>query len=272
MNQKRKDKSAFPVVVWIMAVTIGLTPYAATGETGTQVKQTAEQAVAVDARTQQAVEKWEDEKQQLLAAIDQTRAHLQTKTWQHSKATDYRETLRRKIAELKRRATAMEKINVELLPLLDKTLEKLQSFVDSDFPWRQTERRQIISQTKQLLNDYDMGLLPKTRAVLEAVAGEMDMGHTVAVQEAEITIEGQPRQVRLLQVGRQGLYALTMDARHGYVWNGEQNDFKSLDKGRKSIENTMQMAEGTRILALSQLPMGRPESKTRPGGACADEK
>lgn len=272
MNKACKDKPVFRVLAWVMAAAISLTPCTAASATGTQVKRTAEQAVALDARTQQAVEKWQNEKQQLLADIDLTRAHLQKIAWQRSKAADYRKTLRQKIAELKIRATAMEKINVELLPLLDKTMKRLQRFVDSDTPWQQTERRRVISQTQDLLNDYDMGLLPKTRAVLEAVAREMDMGHTVAVQEAEIIIEGQPRQVRLLQVGRQGLYALTKDARHGYVWDREQSTFKALDEGQRAIENTMQMAEGTRILALSQLPMGRPESKTRPGGACADGK
>jgi len=236
------------------------------------VKRSAEQAVAVDAATQQAVETWQAEKQRLLADIDQARARLGSINWQQRKTTDYSATLRRKIEELKQRAAEMEKINVELLPLLDKTLERLQAFMEADMPWLQAERRQKLARTQRLLNDYDMGLLPKTHAVLETVAREADLGHTVAVREEEIAIDGQPRQVRLLQVGRLGLYALTMDGRQAYAWDDEQQGFKALDEGQRAIGDTMQMAEGTRILALRRLPLGQPKAKTTAGGTRVDGK
>jgi hypothetical protein len=255
-----------------MLALVGLIPWTAAAETATQVKLTAERAVAVDAATQQAVEAWEAEKQQLLANIDRTRTRLQNVDWQQRKATDYSATLNRKIEALKLRAAEMEKINVELLPLLNRMLDRLQSFVAADLPWQQTERRRNLAHTRQLLNDYDTGLLPKTRAVLETLAREADLGHTVAVREAEISVDGQPRQVRLLQVGRLGLYALTMDGRQAYAWNGDLRSFRALDEGRRDIGDAMQMAEGTRILALSRLPVGQPGTKTTAGGSRVNGK
>lgn len=272
MNMRQRAKPVPSLVAWMLLAIVGLIPCTVAAETATQVKRTAERAVAVDAATQQAVEAWQAEKQRLLADIDQARERLQNTEWQRRKAADYSATLRRKIADLKLRAAEMEKINVELLPLLDKTLERLQTFVAADRPWQQAERRRKLAQARRLLNDYDMGLLPKTHAVLEAVAREADLGHTVAVHEAEIAIDGQPRQVRLLQVGRLGLFALTMDGRQAYAWNGEQQGFKALDEGRRAIGEAMQMAEGTRILALSRLPLGRPETKTTAGGTRTDGK
>lgn len=266
MTDRGKSKTSRCRAIWLLIAAVSLLPCNAAGKTGTQVKRTAEQAVATDARTQQAVEAWEKEKQQLLEKIDRTRARLQNLAWQHDKAAGYCETLRGKIAELEQRAAAMEKINLELLPLLDGTLKRLEGFMAADIPWQTSERRRQCARVKELLNDYDAGLLPKTRAVLEAVGREVDLGHGVAVREAEIPVDGQPRQVRLLRVGRLGLYALSGDGRHAYAWDPENREFTSLNGGQRAIEEAMQMAEGTRILALTRLPAGRPEGQTGAGG------
>ena len=102
----------------------------------------------------------------------------------------------------------MAEVEMALLPVLDETVDRLGKQVEKDIPMDIDVRKKIVMQTRRILNDYDATLLNKTRAVLEAVSREVDLGYTVQVKEDEILVEEQPIQVKLLRVGRVGLYAL----------------------------------------------------------------
>jgi hypothetical protein len=218
------------------------------------------QTVALDARTQQALAAWKVEKARLMAELEKLQAAIERATWQREKARTYRETLDSKIAELGQKTAEMETINAELLPVLEETLEKLAAVVDADLPFNQEERHQKLQQVRDALADYDLGLLAKTRAVFDAVAKEVDLGYSVGVSQGEIGLDGQRREVRLLRVGRIGLYALTVDGLHAYVWNQEKKNFTPLDGGERMVAEAIEMAEGIRLINLCKLPMGQPRA------------
>ena len=243
---------------------IGSGPSAAAGDSPAAVKRTAERTVAVDARTQQAVDAWAEEEKRLLQEIDRKEREIKRFAWEREKTADYLATLEGKMAVLREKATEMEKINAELLPILDRGLESLDAFVRDDLPFEKTERTRSVELTVQALSDYDMGLLAKTRALFDAVAREVDLGYSVDVREDEIDIEGRPTRVKLLRVGRTGLYALTMDAAKAYVWDARRKEYLPAAAGARDIDQAVQIVERIRIIELTRLPMGQPHE--RPGG------
>jgi len=234
------------------------------------VKQTSERTVATDVATQKAVDEWAAEEQRLLDKIDRNERVLKRIAWDRKKTGEYLATLKKKMFELRERAAEMEKINAELLPIVDDGLLKLTTFVQNDLPFDKAERLKGLEHVAHMLNDYDMGLLAKTRSLFDAVAKETDFGYAVDVQETEIEIEGRPIRVKLLKVGRAGLFALTMDVKNAYAWNVRQNKYLAVDSSVRAIEEAVQMVEKIRIIELTRLPIGRPDKAVDSRGSRDD--
>ena len=246
--------------------TIALTAPADATETGessgSHVKTTAEETVATDAETQQKFETWAEEKAALLEQIDDITVQLERVQWKQEKTDTYQTSLEAKITDLNRRALEMAEVETALLPLLEDAVVRLEQRMENEIPMDLEGRNNIVTQTRNMLNDYDATLLDKTRAVLEAVSREVDVGYTVQVKEDEIMVAGQPRQVKLLRVGRVGLFALTLDAEQAFSWNRADSRFEALPRDNvREITEAMEMAEGVRIIELSRLPITLPELK-----------
>lgn len=238
---------------------------AAFGANAKEVKKLSENAVEVGIASQQSHEAWIDEEHRLLEEIAELENLLDHIQWQRKKLVVYKGDLEEKIADLQKKAEAMQAVNMKLLPILEKNLEHLQSVVDTDLPSNMTKRRKSLHQATMILNDYDMGLLDKTRAVLDAAAREVDLGHQVNVFEDEIEVEGELRRVKMLQVGRIGLYAMTLDSERAYQWDNASSRWMTIDNETPSINEAIEMAEGIRLVGLSRLPVG-PPAQLKGGG------
>ena len=254
------------VLAFFCFLVISYGPSSAAKDSPLAVKRTSERTVAIDVQTQKVVDEWDAEEKQLLEKINRNERALKRLAWERKKAGEYLATLEKKIVELREKAAEMEKINAELLPILDGGLKKLAAFVHGDLPFNKIERIKRIEDTAHALNDYDVGLLTKTRTLFDEVAREVDFGYSVDVQEAEIEIDGRPTCVRLLKVGRVGLYALTMDAENAYAWNARQNKYLPVDSGVRAIEEAVQIVERIHIIELTRLPMGKPVDVSDVGG------
>ncbi len=227
----------------------------------TRVKETAEKTVGIDVGTQNLVEDWAQEKQEMLDRIETLSSQLKQAQWQQEKNLVFIRTLEEKIADLNLRAAEIKKVELELLPVLDTTLAQVNHLAMSDMPAALERRKEAIARTRTVLDDYDMGLLSKARTMFDLMSREVDLGYTVGVEEQEITADGQARQVKLLRVGRIGLYAVTLDGRNGFVWNRSANQFTALEGSAKDLSNAVEMAEGIRLIGLSNLPLDLPEAK-----------
>ncbi len=258
------------VVVYLLTGIFFFTPVRTEAQTGTQVKQTSEKTVETDIRTQKAIEAWLEEERRLLDQIDTAKRRLKHTARRIEKNAAYRETLKEKVKNLKERSAEMEKINQDLLWVLEEALERLRVNVDADSPFYESERRKRFVQAERILDDYDIGLLQKTRTVFDAVAGEVDAGYGVDVRDGEIETDGRLKQVKMLQAGNVGLFALTPDMRAAYRWDGGRKEWLALENGCRAIEEAIRMAEGTRIIGFSLLPLGRPVQQNDAGGATVE--
>jgi hypothetical protein len=246
-------------------------PVLGSSHTASQVRQAAKKTVITDTVTQKAIESWVDEEQQLMDRIEAASTRLKHTQWQAEKNKIFQQTLAAKIETLKAQGVEMEKVEMELLPVLESTLKRLGDFVNKDLPMELELRLKSINTSQSVLDDYDMTLPGKTRAVLDTLISEVDMGYTVGVREDEIEVNGQTRQAKLLRVGRIGLFALTPDGRTAYVWDREQKRYIALKGGTTDIVQAMEIAEGIRIIALSRLPVILPESAESAQAEFAEE-
>jgi len=227
-----------------------------------KVKKTAEKTVDIDVETQHLVENWAAEELEMLDRIETLSARLKKTRWQVEKNTTFIRTLEEKIAVLKQQAADIQEVESQLLPVLDTTLERLNTFVLSDLPTALDRRRETIAHTRRILDDYDTGLLAKTRAVFDTMNREVDLGYTVEVEEQEIETNSGYRQVKLLRVGRIGLFAITLDGRTGFVWDRSRDRFIPLEGSARNLTEAVEMAEGIRLIGLSRLPLDLPSART----------
>ncbi len=236
-------------------------PSISLADTGSEVKKKSEKAVEIGVETQGILESWVEEEHKLLEEIEDLEQILEHTEWQRKKFSVYKKDLEKKIAGLQKKAEAMEAVNMKLLPILEENLEQLQAVMEADVPSNLTERRKSMHHAKMVLADYDMGLLDKTRAVLDATAKEVDLGHQVNVLEDEIEVDGVGRRVKMLQVGRVGLYAMTLDGEKAYQWDSIQSRWVAVENDVTPIHDAIEIAEGIRLVGLSKLPLAQPETR-----------
>jgi hypothetical protein len=248
------------VILLIMAAWLAVTPTAARADTpsAARVKNTAEKTVDIDVETQHLMEEWALEELEMLDRIEDLSARLKHTRWKVKKNTTFIRTLEEKIAALHQQATQIQEVESQLLPVLDTTLDRLNTFVLSDFPSALDRRRETIAQTRRMLNDYDTGLLAKTREVFDTMSREVDLGYSVEVEEQKIETDEGIRQVKLLRVGRIGLFAVTLDGRTGFAWDRSLDRFIPLEKSARDLMEAVEMAEGIRLISLSRLPLDLP--------------
>lgn len=227
-----------------------------------RVKQTAEKTVDIGAETQQLMEAFASEEQEMLDRIEELSAGLRQTRWQIEKNTRYIRSMEEKIADLNQQAADIEAVESALLPVLDTTLDRLDTLVRSGLPMSLERRLETIARTRRVLDDYDAGLPAKTRAVLDTLSREVDLGHTVEVQEQDIETGNGARQVKLLRVGRLGLFAVTLDNRTGFAWDRSRGRFLPLEGSAGNLVQAVEMTEGIRLIDLTRLPLDLPPART----------
>ncbi len=126
-----------------------------------EVKDTSKKAIQIGITSQHAHESWVEEEHRLLEEIEDLENLIDHIQWQQKKFAVYKDDLQKKIAELNEKAKAMETVNMQLLPILEENLEKIQANIAEDIPGNLTERHKSIHHARMILNDYDMGLLDK---------------------------------------------------------------------------------------------------------------
>lgn len=249
------DKVFFLLAIYLLL--IGSTQNSC-GAIATEVKKLSENTVNVGVAAQKSRDIWVEEEHRLYKEIDDLEHRLERIEWQRQKLRIYYQGLEKKIVALREKAEAMEAVNLELLPILEKNIVKLKEALSGDIPSNMANRRKSILQAQIVLNDYDMGLLNKTRTVLDAAAREVDLGHRVAVREDEIEIDGTGRRVSVLQLGRVGLYAMTLDSEKAYQWNSGESKWVAMENDVTAVHEAIEMAEGIRLVGFSELPVEPP--------------
>ncbi|MDD3762007.1 MAG: DUF3450 domain-containing protein [Nevskiales bacterium] len=238
------------VAVALMA----MMPMAASAQSATVTR-----AIDETMRTQQSAAQSQDRIDHL---DDQTRALLEryrAALWQSQQLSVYadqidelsqsqeaeRESLKRQIAE-------MERVERELLPLMLRMIDSLDSFVEFDLPFLQDERRERVAALRALMADASSSTAERFRRIVEAYQIEVDYGRGFGAERVEI--EG--RVMDQLRIGRAALFALALDDDEALRWDAGSGSWEEVD-GRylAAIREGLRIARETAAPNLLILPM-----------------
>jgi hypothetical protein len=164
---------------------------------------------------------------------------------------------RQNIEDLEYSISQVAIIERQLPALMMQMLDKLKQFVALDAPFHRDERQQRIRQLTDNLQRADISNAEKFRQILEAYKIENEYGRKIDSYEDTVEINGQPRKVNILRVGRIALLYQTRDRAFCGLWDRKQNKWMALDNSeyRNAIVQGLRIAKNQAAIELLQLPV-----------------
>ncbi|MDQ2076539.1 DUF3450 domain-containing protein [Marinimicrobium sp. ABcell2] len=152
-------------------------------------------------------------------------------------------------------------IERQIQPLVLKMLDGLEQFVELDKPFRVEERRARLRMLRDNQDRADISVAEKFRQVLEAYRIEMNYGRYLDTYRASLEVDGQEREVNILQVGRVSLMYQTTDTERQGAWDSEQQAWVELDRSyRNPILKGLRIARDQATQDIMMLPVQAPEA------------
>jgi hypothetical protein len=147
----------------------------------------------------------------------------------------------------------------EIMPLMLRMIERLESFIATDSPFLTNERSQRVRGLRDLLDRADVTVAEKYRRVLEAHQVELDYGRTIEAYQDELEVAGSRRTVDILRVGRIGLYYQTLDGSYSGYWDQTAGTWLPLEgRDRLAIRQGLRVARQAVAPQLLRLRVPAP--------------
>ncbi|WP_299697082.1 DUF3450 domain-containing protein [Hydrocarboniphaga sp.] len=160
---------------------------------------------------------------------------------------------------LQRQLTEIDRTERELLPLMLRMTQGLESIVASDLPFLHQERQERVDSIKRLMADPSASNADKFKRILEAYQIEAEYGRTLGAERTQV----ENRSVDVLRVGRTALFYLSTDGREAGWWDAAKSSWQPLDSQYITpVRRGLRMARETLAPDLLQLPMPQ-----KPAGA-----
>jgi hypothetical protein len=181
----------------------------------------------------------------------------------------YNARLERQIeSQMKRVASIDESIDQvtviqrQMTPLVIRMIDGLEQFVELDVPFQKEERLQRIEFLRENLDRADVTVAEKFRGVLEAYNIELQYGRGVDTYRGTIDLNGSPRDVDFLRVGRIALVYQTTDGALSGAWDTSAGSWVELPSGEydAAIRKGIRIAKKQATIELLTMPVAAPEA------------
>ncbi|MGD9546612.1 MAG: DUF3450 domain-containing protein [Candidatus Krumholzibacteriia bacterium] len=245
---------------------------AATGEawaqTGQEAREAVDQAVEVRQQTQQGLDAWAEEKDDLLRRFRQAQASVEWLEERQGVEQQRVLGLEGRIAELERRLGEADRLEGSLQDTLQVLFHRLEDSVSRSLPFLPGERRFRLETLRDELSRPDIASAEKLRRLLEALQVEAAYGATAEVYQGEIEVAGETIFADILRLGRVALFWMTPDRKQAGTYDQGEGAWLALADGgaRRRIGLAMEMASRLRPVELIELPLGRiaPAAEAQP--------
>lgn len=139
------------------------------------------------------------------------------------------------VAELDALTESIEKVSLierQVVPLMVRMIDSLEQFIQLDVPFLAEERAQRVDRLREMMVRSDVTAAEKFRRVIEAYQIENEYGRTIEAYKGKLTVEGKPREVDFLRIGRIALLYYTVGGEHVGAWDKTSNKWQPLPAQR----------------------------------------
>jgi hypothetical protein len=223
-----------------------------------KVKHDVAQSIDTRQNTQKKTEQWQDLKSDLTMRYDKLRYENEALNKTNKiliKEEKKHRVLNKSLREEKKENLRIQK---EMLPFLMSVQEHLQTLIENDIPFLQTERKNRLNKLKKLMEDIDVTIAEKFRKVMEALLIEAEYGNTIEVYQEKVSLDGNQILGNVFRLGRISMFFLLFDKSKAAVFNVQENKWVSLDEQYiPAITSGVEMASKQRSVELISLPLGK---------------
>lgn len=194
------------------------------------------------------------EYRQILKVIDGLKVYNQLLETQVANQQSEIDTLQQSLDEV----AAIER---QIVPLMVRMIDSLDTFVELDVPFLPEERQQRIAGLRSMMERSDVTTAEKFRRVMEAYQIENDYGRTIESYTGTLELDGVDREVNFLRIGRVALLYQTLDGERTGAWNEEEERWVELSPARyqRQVEEGLRIARKQLAPDMLVLPVPAPE-------------
>jgi hypothetical protein len=222
------------------------------------VRKPVEKSIDVRRATQQAADRWEEERKQLADRYDRLvrkRDDLARRRDRLHRAVEGRKAA---VVSLERQRIETERIIGGIRPYLERIYQRLSERVQTDLPFLLQERRNRLARLREILNDDRVPDSEKFRKTMEALLVEAEYGNTVEVYRQPIDLNGREVLTDVFRLGRISLFFQTLDGSEAGFFDPSSKSWRTLPpKTHRTIAAVMEMGSRHRSVDLLPLPIGR---------------
>ncbi|MFM5015124.1 DUF3450 domain-containing protein [Aeromonas veronii] len=166
------------------------------------------------------------------------------------------------LGKLSQQLEAVQETRQGLIPLMLQMQADLEQLVQNDIPLRKEDRLARVEQLKATLARADVSEAEKFRQLLQAYQIEVEYGSRMDSYSAELELDGAPRRVDVLALGRVSLLAMTADRSQAWRWSAEAKQWQALDSQWLSpIAEAMDVAADKKVPQLLNVPLSVSRSQ-----------
>lgn len=169
------------------------------------------------------------------------------------------------IAQMARIDESIDQVAViqrQMTPLVIRMIDGLDQFIELDVPFNVEERKQRVTFLRDNLDRADVTVAEKFRGVLEAYNIELQYGRGIDTYRGTIDINGSPRDVDFLRVGRIALVYQSTDGAFSGAWDKSTGSWVELPAGEydAAIRKGIRIAKKQATIELLNMPVAAPEA------------
>lgn len=169
------------------------------------------------------------------------------------------ENQQRSLEELQVAIEGVPDLERQLPPLLTRMIDSLARFIELDMPFESDVRRESLARLQEIVLRSDVNDAEKFRRVLEAWEIENEYGNTFGFYQGQLEIDGAPREVDFLRIGRIALLYQTPDLEYTGAWDHQAGEWVQLSSAqRNSVREALRMARNQIAPAMVLLPVPPP--------------
>ena len=233
-------------------------------ETVVQAQMTADKEASA---SQARVNDIDDETRELLQKYNQLTAEAESMTGYSDHLALTVQSQVEEIALVEKQLVEIEDTAREVMPMMQRMLDRIDRFVELDLPFQLAERRERVQKLKDIMGRADVTISEKYRRIVEAYQIELDFGRTLEAYDDKLVGDPAGRTVKFLRMGRVVLAYQTLDGKETGYWDAEKKAWVVDDSYRQAVKDGFEVAlkMGAPELLVLPVPAPRefkPESKS----------
>jgi hypothetical protein len=160
------------------------------------------------------------------------------------------------IASYNQQLLDIENTAREVMPMMQRMLDRIDRFVELDMPFLLQERRDRIQKLKDVMGKADVAISEKYRRIVEAYQIELDFGRTLESYEGKLEDD---RTVKFLRIGRVALLYQTLDGEETGYWDKDKKGWVVDNEYREAVKQGIKVATKQGAPELIEAPIPAPE-------------